>query len=285
MSSAFGCALGAMLFFGCADAVYKRAAAAGVLPRHLLMVQSAVFLTSVTLYGLLTESLTFVTGSLWGAFAGLFMWLGFHNFAHSLKSGAVSVNAPIFRLSFVITAVLAILLLHEPLTTGKILGIILAGAAVWLLLAVPETAERGYSRESRSSLMRVLIATAAVGVGNLLYKFGLRTGATPASLVVAQAMVAVSCSSGLACVTDRGIRPSAVSLRYGPVAAVLLATAFAMLVESLARGDASTMVPVAQMGLAISAIIGFLFLGERVSLRKAAGLGAALAALASFLYQ
>ncbi len=288
MTSPFAYALCAMLFFGCADIVYKRAASAGVLPHHLLMVQSWVFLTSVTLYGLLTATLAFVSGSLWGACAGLFMWIGFHNFAHSLKSGAVSVNAPIFRLSFVITAALAIVLLKEPLTIGKILGIALAGTSVWLLLAAPDrpapaTRLREHPRQSRSSLRRVFIATAAVGIGNLLYKYGLRAGATPASLVVTQALVVVTGSTGFACVTDRGIQPSTVALRYAPLAAVLLAAAFALLVESLSRGDASTMVPLSQMGLAVSAIAGFLFLGERLSLRKATGLAAALAALASFL--
>lgn len=277
-------ALGALLFFGIGDMIYKRGAAAGAPPHHLLMVQSWVFTPTVALYGLLTGSLTFVAGTLWGGLAGLFVLIGFYNFAHSLRSGSISVNAPIFRLSFVITAGLAVMLFGEPLTPSKIAGIALALAAVWLLLGAPVAEDTAGRRESRSSLVRVLVATAAVGIGNVVYKFGLRAGATPASLIVAQAVVVVALSTAFVGAVDHRIRPAGAALRYAPVAAVVLAFAFAFMVESLARGDASVMVPIAQMGFGATAVLGFLFLREPFTARKGAGLVAALAALVSLAY-
>src|SRR5258707_3683614 len=131
MTSGTEYALGAMLFFAIGDLIYKRGATAGAPPHHFLMVQSWVFMPTVALYGLLTGSLTFITGTLWGALAGLVILIGLYNFAHSLKSGSISVNAPIFRLSFVITSALAVVLLGEPLTPYKIAGIALALAALW----------------------------------------------------------------------------------------------------------------------------------------------------------
>ena len=56
------------------------------------------------------------------------------------------------------------------------------------------------------------------------------------------------------------------------------------MVESLVRGDASVMVPIAQMGFGVTALLGFLFMRERFTARKGVGLAAALAALASFAY-
>ena len=283
MSPGIRYALGAMLLFGIGDLIYKRGAAAGAPPHQFLMVQSWVFLPTVAAYGLLTGSLAFVRGTLWGLLVGVFVLIGFYNFAHSLKSGPVSVNAPVFRLSFVITAALAVFFLGEPLTTHKVAGIALALAAVWLLLAAPAGGDAG-RRESRSSLARVLVATAAVGVGNFVYKYGLRAGATPASMIVAQAVVVVSCSTAFAGIVDRRIRPSRAVLRYAPMAAVALALAFCMMVESLARGDASVVVPVAQMGFVATSVIGFLLLREPFSARKGAGLVAAIAALASLAF-
>jgi drug/metabolite transporter (DMT)-like permease len=280
MSPGIQYALGAMLLFGVGDLIYKRGAAAGALPHQFLMVQSWVFLPTVTAYGLLTGSLHFVAGTLWGLVVGVFVLTGFYNFAHSLGSGRVSVNAPVFRLSFVITAALAVALLGEPLTAFKIAGISLALVAVWLLLGAPAAGDAA-RRESRSSLVRVLIATAAVGIGNYVYKYGLRAGATPASLIVAQAGVVVSCSTALTRIIDGRIRPSRAALRNAPLAGVAIALAFCLMVESLARGEASVMVPVAQMGFVATSLIGFLFLREPFSVRKAAGLAAALAALAS----
>jgi len=216
-------ALGALLFFGIGDLIYKRGAAAGAQPHQLLMVQSWVFMPTVAIYGLSTASLLFVAGTAWGALAGLFMMIGFYNFAHSLKSGSISVNAPVFRLSFVITATLAVLLLGEPLDPYKIVGITLALTAVWLLLGASAGKDAGRHHETRSSLLRVLVATTSVGIGNVIYKLGLRAGATPASLIVAQALVVVTLSTALAGAIDRRIRPSAAALRYAPAAAVVLA--------------------------------------------------------------
>jgi len=283
MSPAIQYALGAMLLFGVSDLIYKRGAAAGALPHQFLMAQSWVFLPTVAAYGLLTGSLAFVKGTLWGLLVGVFVLTGFYNFAYSLKSGPVSVNAPVFRLSFVITAVLAVAFLGEPLNGYKIAGISLALVAVWLLLGAPAAGDAA-RRESRASLVRVLIATLAVGIGNFVYKYGLRGGATPASLIVAQAIVVVTCATAFVGIVDRRIRPSRAVLRYAPIAAIALALGFCLMVESLARGEASVVVPVAQMGFVATSLIGFLLLGERFTPRKAAGLAAALAALASLAF-
>src|SRR6266446_10250128 len=172
MTSGIEYALGAMLFFGLGDLVYKRGAAAGAQAHHFLMVQSWVFAPSVVLYAAWTGSLNFVAGSLWGALAGLFVLVGFYNFAHSLRTGSISINAPVFRLSFVLTAALAVVLLGEPVTPYKLAGIALALAAVLLLLGAPAPKDAAGRRESRSSLVRVLVATVSVGVGNVLYSFG-----------------------------------------------------------------------------------------------------------------
>jgi drug/metabolite transporter (DMT)-like permease len=276
-------ALGAMLFFGLGDLVYKRAAAAGVQAHHFLMVQSWGFTAAVALYAALTGTLRFATGSLWGAAAGLFMYTGFYNFARSLHGGSISINAPVFRLSFVLTAALAIALLGEPLTAYKAAGIGLALAAAWLLLGgQPETKEQ--RRENLSSLVRVLVATVAVGIGNFIYTLGLRAGATPASIILAQAAVVVSLSTIFVRLVDGRIRLSRPVLRHAPRASVVLALAFVFMVEAMARGQASVAVPIAQMGFVVTAALGFFFLGEGFTARKGAGILAALAALASLAH-
>ncbi|HEX4926819.1 MAG TPA: EamA family transporter [Burkholderiales bacterium] len=281
MSSGLEFALGAMLFFGLGDLVYKRAAAAGVPAHHFLMVQSWGFAAAVTLYAALTGTLRFVAGSLWGLAAGVFMFTGFYNFARSLHEGAISINAPVFRLSFVLTAALAIALLGEPLTAWKVSGIALALAAAWLLLGGPSAGEH---RETLSSLTRVAVATVAVGIGNFIYSLGLRAGATPASIIIAQAAVVVSLSTLLVRISDGRIRPSGAVLRHAPRASLALALAFVLMVEAIGRGQASVAVPIAQMGFVVTATLGFALLGERFSARKGVGIATALAALASLAH-
>src|SRR5258706_2061338 len=128
-------ALAAMICFGLADFVYKQAAGAGVRAHHFLMLQAWFFAPTVLLYGVFSGTLAFSPAALWGAAAGFFVYAGLYCFARSLQGGAISINAPIFRLSFTLTAALAVWLLHEPLTALKFAGIVLALIAVWLLLS------------------------------------------------------------------------------------------------------------------------------------------------------
>ena len=281
MSESTAYALGALLLYGVADFVYKRGAAAGAQPHQFLMVQTWFFSSLALLYGHVTGTLAFNAGALWGAAAGVLVVVGYYNFAWSLRHGSVSTNATIFRLSFAVTVALAVLLLGEPLTVQKLAGLALALVAVWLLLAAPAANNGAGIRESRASLLRVLIATVAVGVASFTYKLGLRGGAAPIALVVAQGAVATTLSTAFAAYVDRGIRPSRAAWSHAPVAAVLLVFAFTFLAKGLETGEASVVVPIAQMGFVATALLGFLFLREPFTARKAAGLLAALAALAS----
>lgn len=277
-------ALGAMLMLGVADLVYKRGAAAGAAPHQFLMVQTWVFLPTVTAYSLLTGSLHLGAAALWGTFAGGFMLSGSWLFIQSLRSGSISIHAPIFRLSFVLTAALAVVFLGEPLTLAKAAGIGLALAAAWLLLAAPAGDAGGERRETRSALLGVILATIAAGVANFVYSLGLRAGATPGSLMVAQASLVCPLATLIAAARDRGIRPAGPALRNAPLAGATLALGSVLMVEAMARGEASVAVPIAQMGFVVTAILGFLFLREAFTWRKAVGIAAALAALGSLAH-
>jgi uncharacterized membrane protein len=184
MTPGLGFAFGAMLCFGASDLIYKRGAATGIKAGEFLMAQAWIFCPGVTLYAWLTGTLEVHLSALWGSLAGLFLFVALYNFAQSLHGGAVSTNAPIFRLNFTITAALAILLLGETVTVTKTSALCCALVAVWLLLAEADS-ERGKS--SLSSLTRVLTATVAMAFTNFFYKVGLQHGSLPETMVAAQA--------------------------------------------------------------------------------------------------
>ncbi len=271
-------ALGAMICFGASDLIYKRAAAAGIQSRHFAMLQSWVFGPSVTLYAWATGTLDPHASALWGSLAGLFLLIAVTNFIESLKSGAVSTNAPIFRLNFTLTAALAIALLGEPLTPVKLAALACTLGAVWLLLAEPGAQARADVR----SLTRVLIATVAMALANFFHKVGLTQGALPETMVSAQAWVFTSLATLMGLASDRGYRASARAWPYAGSAAVLLVTGFVLLLDGLAVGQASVVVPVAQMSFVFTALAGAMMFGEALDARKRFGLAVALAALALF---
>jgi uncharacterized membrane protein len=279
LTPGLGFALAAMICFGISDLVYKRGSAAGIEAGEFVMLQGWVFCPGVTLYALLTGTLDLHLSALWGSLAGAFLFVAMFNFAASLRGGAVSTNAPIFRLNFTLTAALAILLLGEALTPAKAAALVCALAAVWLLLADPAT-KRG--EINIASLVRVLIATVAMALTNFFYKIGLQHGALPETMVSTQAWVFTSLATVLRFWRNGrfGITPGA--WRYSTTAAVVLAAAFITLMHGLAVGPASVLVPVAQMSFVFTAVIGAALFRERLDWRKRGGLAVAVAALALF---
>jgi len=272
-------ALGAMLCFGVGDLIYKRAAATGVGSAQFVMLQAWVFAPTINLYAWLHGTLDVHWSAAWGSLAGLFSLAAFYNFARSLKDGAVSTNAPIFRLNFTLTAALAIVLLGESLTPAKAGALACTLIAVWLLLAEPGAA-RGEIK--LASLMRVLIATVAMAFANLFYKVGLQHGALPDTMVAAQAWAFSSTATVLAVVQEKRLRLTPWAWPYSAPAAIALVIAFVLLLHGLARGPASVLVPVAQLSFVFTALLGALMFGEPLNARKQAGLAVAVAALVLF---
>ena len=236
-----------------------------------------MFCPGVTLYAWLTGTLDPHRSALWGAFAGVLLVIAVNNFLASLKAGAVSTNAPIFRLNFTITAALAVLLLGETLSAGKLAALLCALLAVWLLLA-----ERAAQRPSWPSIARVLSATIAMGVANFFYKVGLKQGALPETMVAAQAWAFCTLATLVALIGDRGYRVPAFAWRYAPAAAIVLVAGFVLLLHGLLAGPASVLVPVAQLSLVFTALLGALMFGEKLNTRKYAGLVVAGIALILF---
>jgi len=268
-----------MFFFAVGDIIYKRAAASGIGASHFMMLQAWTFCPGITLYAWLTGTLDVHLSALWGALAGFFVLVALFNFASSLKQGAVSTNAPIFRLNFTVTAVLAILLLGESLTLSKIAALAAALLAVWLILAEPTTAT---VRSSAGSLARVLIATAAMGLANFFSKVGLQDGALPETMVSAQAWVFCSLATLFNWWPERRLRIPSDAWVYPTLAAATSVVSFLLLLHGLMLGPASVLVPVAQMGFVFTSLFGVVQFKETLTLRKITGLLVGVAALALF---
>jgi uncharacterized membrane protein len=272
-------AIAAMVCYGIADFIYKQAASAGIRADHFLMAQGWFFCPLVLLYALATHTLVLDPAALWGSLAGAFIFIGFHYFFRSLITGSVSTNASIFRMNFIVTVVLVVILLGDPLTVGTIAGLALSLLAVWLLLGAGNNAEPMPNKAARRSLVQVVIATLAFGTSNFFHTVGLRHGAVPETLAVAQAALFMPIATVAVYFTDCTLRVPPVTFRHGAAAAIMLVGATIFLLRGLADGRPTVLVPIAQMGFIIAALLGIFLLREGVTIRKVAGLVLALATL------
>jgi uncharacterized membrane protein len=273
-------ALVAMVCYGLSDFTYKRGAAVGIRAEHFLMAQAWVFCPLVILYALTTHTLVLDPAAIWGSLAGVFIFIGFYYFIRSLSAGSISTNASIFRMNFIVTVFLVVALLGEPLTPSKIAGLVLALLATWLLVGAGANVDRTPKEARRRSLIQVAVATLAFGTSNFFHTVGLRHGAAPEMLAVAQAALFMPLATVVVYFADRKLWTPLVTFKYGATAAVMLFGATIFLLHGVANGQASVLVPIAQMGFIIAALLGISILRERVTIRKAVGLVSALAALA-----
>jgi uncharacterized membrane protein len=279
MNQALVYAIVAMVCYGVSDFIYKQAATAGIRADHFLMAQGWLFCPLVIVYALATHTLVLDPAALWGSLAGAFVFVGFYCFIRSLATGSVSTNASIFRLNFIVTVLLVVVWLGEPLTGAKIIGLALALLATWLLLGAG--AKRAAVDATRRSLLLVAIATLAFGTSNFFHTMGLRHGALPETLAVAQAALFMPLATVVVYVVDRKLQPPPVTFKYSAPAAIVLLGATISLLRSVAEGQASVLVPIAQMGFVVAALLGIFVLREPVTVRKMIGLATALAALAA----
>jgi drug/metabolite transporter (DMT)-like permease len=273
-------AIVAMACYGLSDFIYKQAAAAAIRADHFLMVQGWVFFPLVIFYTVATGTLIPDPAALWGSLAGAFIFIGFYYFIRSLAAGSVSTNASIFRMNFIVTVFLVIAFLGEPLTPRKIAGLALALLATWLLVGAGAIAACAPNDARRRSLVQVAVATLAFGASNFFHTVGLRHGAVPETLAVAQAALFMPLATVVVYFAHRNLRPPPVTFKYGAAAAVVLLGATIFLLRGVASGQASVLVPIAQMGFIVAALLGIFILREPVTVRKAMGLVSALAALA-----
>jgi drug/metabolite transporter (DMT)-like permease len=269
-------ALVAMACYGLADFIYKRVASAGIRADHFLVGPAWFYCPLIILYSYATGRLVQAPAAVWGSLAGLFSFAGLYFFARSLASGSVSTNASLFRLNFIVTVVLVVVFLGEPLTAAKVVGLAFALGATWLLLGGGDKKRKGVSR----SIVQALIATVSFGASNFCHAIGLRHGVLPETMTSAQAAVFMPLATLVVFIADRKLPPPARAFVFGAPAAILILVATVSLLHGMAVGQASVLVPIAQMGFIVAALLGIVVLREPVTMRKAAGLAAALAALA-----
>jgi len=125
-------ALGAMLLFGFIGLLYKFALRAGATPGAMVFAQSlGVFIMAAPYAIYRKEKFEFSGGSFWvPVICGVLTSVSYVALATAFTYGDAVVVAPIAQLSFVLTALLAIVFLGERPGTRKIFGLGAAVAAV-----------------------------------------------------------------------------------------------------------------------------------------------------------
>jgi uncharacterized membrane protein len=189
----------------------------------------------------------------------------------AIRRGPLGAVSPITALSPALTALLAILLLHERIGVSAYLGVGLAPAGVVLLsLGRPKA-------EGQTGWLALAVASLALqGVGAFIAKLVV-TPAGPSALLLMSASVQVVVGLFLAPPhkwrrTDLLRRPAAFTI----VAYLTAGVATIGYLAALASGPAAVVVPLVATSPALAGLAGVVFLREPTSRRQLVGIALAV---------
>jgi drug/metabolite transporter (DMT)-like permease len=268
-----------MVLGALADFLYKRAQVFGVSAASFLVVQAVFF-------NLTAWTLTLLGGELdlgapvfrYAPAAGVVFFSSVFLFLRSLRGSDATVNVPIFRLSFIPSAILAVMLLGEHLSGLRLLAI---GLAVAGILSLADLGRLRQGRVKASSLAALLLAMVLFGVSATIYKVAMGAGAGPGTFLVVQGSTFLVLGLALSLFTDR-LRMNRATWLHAPFCGVLLSSALFLLLASLRVGDATVSVPISQLSFVLTSVLAVAFLRERLSRRRLIGTAAAVLAVVTF---
>ncbi len=276
MATSIIAALLAMVLLGAGDTINKRARQLAVPIGSYLIVQAISFTVIVLILAILSGGIKWQSSDvIYSLLSAIFGFAGFTLMLHSLTHGYASVNYAIFRSSFVVSTAVAILLMHERLSSNKIVGIALTCLAIFIFFYEPKR----LIAKNKPLIIAMLAMIVAAGF-QIILKLSTRVFSSPLSFILLMNLFFGTFVVLYNIVCGNFRFPKATFL-LAPVNGILMALATFFYVVALQKGELSTVVPIIQLSFVITAILSAAFLKEDIGLLRVAGIICAAIAVMS----
>ena len=208
---------------------------------------------------------------LWGVICGIFSAVGNILLIESMTNLSAGVCSTIYRLNLALVVPLSMLFFGETLNPGKWTGVALAIAAVLAFLPAPEKKAGGTENKKTLLLPMIMIITASIfraGLG-LACKYGPMVGASPNGINLIIEIIWIFSGLIYFFAKERATcRPDMKLISYGVVSGIMVAGIIFFMVLALRYGNASIVLPIAQMSFLATFILSVIFLKEKVTALK-----------------
>ncbi len=218
----------------------------------------------------------------WGCISGFFSAAGNLLLLESMTGLEAGVGSTLYRLNLVPAVLGAALLLGEKISLQQWLGIVLALGAV--LAFFPWEEKREPADRSRAGwkiafAMGVTASLMRAAMG-LSYRYGFLHGADRTMVVAIDALFWIFGGILYARLREKSlVRPEKKVIGYSLLSGVFVTGIVVTMALSLQYGQASVVLPIAQMSFLLTAILGVFFLREKLGMRKLLALAAGTAAI------
>ncbi|MDH4211753.1 MAG: DMT family transporter [candidate division WOR-3 bacterium] len=276
MTTSIMAALLAMVLIGAGDTINKRARQLAVPIGSYLIVQGLSFTIIVLMLAILSGGIKWQRSDvIYSLLSAIFGFAGFTLMLHSLTHGYASVNYAIFRSSFVISTAAAILLMHEGLSSNKIVGIALTCLAIFIFFYEPKR----LIAKNKPLLIAILAMIVAAGF-QIILKLSTRVFSSPLSFILLMNLFFGAFVILYNIVYGNFKFPKA-TFFIAPLNGILMALATFFYVTALQKGELSTAVPIIQLSFVFTAILSAVFLKENIGALRAVGIICAAIAIIS----
>lgn len=195
----------------------------------------------------------------------------------SLTHMDVGLASTIYRLNTIGVVALAAILLAEPLTAIKAAGVLLGVVAVVLL----------YRPDPRGTHVRLfalyfwlaVLASALRACFGVITKAAEMQGVDLQLLLLVNAPVWVIAGGAYAIFREGGLKVTAAKVGYSIASGLLVCAVANFLMLALERGEASVVVPIANMSFLVALLISLALRLESLTLRKAAAVATTVVAI------
>ncbi|MBI5633823.1 MAG: EamA family transporter [Nitrospirae bacterium] len=268
-----------LLFAGLNDVVFKRYSSK-IRSRGIYIFGTGIvwtFLQTIA-FGIKGDSLLFDPVSLgFGLSAGFFLVISNILLLESLTHIDISLCSTVYRLNTIGVVILSFFLLNEQMGAIKIVGILLGIIAVTLLFQRPSSSH-GISKfplffglAIAASTMRALYGATS--------KAALIRHADPQTMLLIIASCWIVGGSIYAGVKEKRFRLTGKKAAYSLVSGTLVFLIVNSLMLAVGYGEASVVIPIANMSFIVAIAISLLMKTERLNRKKAAAIIIAVASI------
>ena len=262
-------ALLSLFFAGINDVVFKKYAVK-IRSRGMYVCGMGVVWTASQFIYMRTTSMQFSldqTTLVYGAIAGLLLTLANILLIESLAHIHVSLGSTVYRLNTIGVVVLAVILLNEPPGACKLSGIAIGIVSVLLLY---DSSRVDSERNIYTAFfMMAVMASLFRALYGIVSKIALLSGADLGSMLLVIAVSWIVGGSAYALLRERTVRVTKKTWVYSAVSGVLVFVIASFLMLALNYGEASIVIPVANMSFVLALLVSVLLKMETLTLKKA----------------
>ena len=217
-----------------------------------------------------------------GITAGVLVALSNTLLVESLTKIDVGLASTIYRLNTIAVVVMAVFMLGEPLSVLKSVGVLLGIGAIGLLF---ERTRQDEARGAFAAFFALVVAASLLrACFGIVSKSAVLHGVDLQLMLLVNAPVWIVVGALYAMVREGGLRVVRETVMFSLVSGVLICCIANFLMMAVARGQASVVVPIANMSFVVAMLLSAKLGMERLNGRKIAAVGLAAGAIA-FLAQ